>query len=110
MDDPDNVFRCLDIARTRCLCVWGLVSEHRVKRYYHEWCSGEGRADEDALLLLLVAIGARYIVYGGPTCAQADALFMEAQRLLLMIADSRISEARLLATYVMVCLSKAVFW
>lgn len=110
MDDGDNVFRCLEIARTRCLCVWELVSEHQVKRYYHEWYCGEGRADEGALLLSLVAIGARYIVHSGPTCAEADALFMEAHRLLTMIADSGISEARLMATYVMVCLLKAVFW
>lgn len=109
MDNPDDVFRCLEIARTRCLCVWGLVSEDQVKRYYREWRSGEGPADEAALLLLLVALGARYIVCGGPTCSQADGLFMEAQKLLPMTGDTHTSAAGLLAAYVMVRLSKLVF-
>jgi hypothetical protein len=110
MNNSDLVFPCLEIARTRCLCVWGLLSEDQVSRYYDRRRSGERRTDEAALLLLLAAIGARYIVYGNPTCVQADGLFKQAEKLLFMTAHSHISEAELLATYVMVCLSEALFW
>jgi hypothetical protein len=103
MHNAENIDRCLEMARTRCLRVWQLLSRERVRRYRQEWRSGRGQEDEVALVYSLVAIGSRYVGECDPTPAQANTLFSNAQRLLLNATDFDISSARLIAIYITVC-------
>jgi len=102
MCNDENIFRCLEIARTRCLSVWVRISEDQIKRYHQDWRLGRQPKDEGALFLFLVAIGSRYVRGVHPNCADANLLFTNARNLLLEIVEPRISVAGLEATYVMV--------
>jgi hypothetical protein len=102
MDNTEIFDRCLEMARTRCLAVWGLLSRDQVQRYHHNLRSRRGENDKDALVYSLVAIGSRYVDGCEPTPSQANKLFSKARDLLLSTAEFDISSARLTAVYVAV--------
>ena len=109
MQNDEIINNCLEIARTRCLRVWDLLSREQVLRCHQGWRSGTGREDETALFYSLVAIGSRYVGDCDPTPAQANALFICGRRLLLETVESEMSPERLTAVYVTVCFFKVTF-